>query len=107
MVLGMHAAARLCALALVSLLSMSCGPKSPTLSLAVELDGTVQDSIDLPRLAELHSRSQLDIRPELYDQWLDCLVEAAGRHDPSFSPGVERAWRETLAVGIALMRSRY
>ena len=62
---------------------------------------------DLPRLSEKHSRDQLDIRPELYDQWLDCLVEAAGRHDPSFSPGVERAWRETLAVGIALMRSRY
>lgn len=62
---------------------------------------------DLPRLAELHGRSKLDIRPELYDQWLDCLVEAARRHDGSFSPEVEAAWRETLAVGIALMRSGY
>lgn len=62
---------------------------------------------ELPRLADMHSHTQLDVRPELYDQWLDCLVEAARRHDPSFSAGVERAWRETLAVGIALMRSRY
>ncbi len=62
---------------------------------------------DLPRLAELHSRSRLDIRPELYDKWLECLLDAARRHDPSFTPEVETAWRETLAVGIALMRSRY
>jgi hypothetical protein len=62
---------------------------------------------DLPRLAELHSRSQLDIGSELYDQWLDCLLEAARRHDPLFTPETEAAWRETLAVGIALMRSRY
>ena len=62
---------------------------------------------DLPRLAELHSRSQLDIRPELYDQWLECLLQAARRHDPSFSAEVEVGWRETLAVGIALMRSSY
>ena len=61
----------------------------------------------LPRLGDMHSRENLDIRPELYDDWLDCLLEAARRHDASFSPGVERAWRETLAVGIALMRSRY
>jgi len=62
---------------------------------------------DLPRLAELHSHSQLNVRPELYDHWLDCLVEAASRHDPQFSKETEAAWRETLAVGIALMRSRY
>jgi hemoglobin-like flavoprotein len=61
----------------------------------------------LPRLAKLHSRSQLDVRPELYDQWLECLLEAARRHDPSFSVEVEKGWRETLAVGIALMRSGY
>ena len=62
---------------------------------------------DLPRLAKLHSRSQLDIRPELYDQWLECLLKAARRHDPSFSAEVEVGWRETLSVGIALMRSSY
>ena len=62
---------------------------------------------DLPRLAALHNREGLDIRPELYDDWLDCLVEAARRHDPLFSPDLEEAWRETLAVGIAYMRSKY
>jgi hemoglobin-like flavoprotein len=62
---------------------------------------------DLPRLAELHGRRHLDIRPELYDRWLDCLVDTARRHDPLFSAELEAAWRTTLAVGIEFLRSRY
>ncbi len=62
---------------------------------------------DLPRLAERHSRRQLDIRPGLYDQWLDSLVDTARRHDPRFSAEIEGAWRQTLAVGITFMRSSY
>jgi hypothetical protein len=62
---------------------------------------------DLPRLAERHSRRDLDIPARLYDGWLDSLVEAARRHDPLFAPEVEDAWRKTLGVGIEYMRSRY
>ena len=62
---------------------------------------------DMPRLAARHSRADLDIRPELYDHWLDCLLETARDHDPEFSPEIEAAWRETLTVGIEYMRSRY
>jgi hypothetical protein len=61
----------------------------------------------LPDLAKRHSRAHLDIRPGLYDQWLESLVEAARKHDPEFSPELEAAWRETLAVGIEYLRSRY
>ena len=62
---------------------------------------------DLPRLAERHSRRGLDIPPALYDQWLSCLLQAARKHDPQFSPEIETAWRETLAVGIEYLRSQY
>ena len=31
---------------------------------------------DLPRIAARHSRKDLDIRPGLYDLWLECLIEA-------------------------------
>jgi hypothetical protein len=62
---------------------------------------------ELPRLAEKHSRRDLDIRPGLYDVWLDCLVATARRHDPGFSTEIEDAWRKTLAVGIEVLRSRY
>jgi hypothetical protein len=61
----------------------------------------------LPWLAARHSRDDLDIRPALYDLWIDCLVETARAHDPEFSPEVESAWRETLTVGANYMRERY
>lgn len=62
---------------------------------------------DLPRLAERHSRRDLDVPPPLYDLWLECLLQAARKHDPQFSPEIEAAWRETLAVGIEYLRSKY
>jgi hemoglobin-like flavoprotein len=61
----------------------------------------------LPQLAEKHDRSHLDIRPELYDRWLDCLLSAARRHDALFNDAVEGDWRRTLSVGIEYMRKRY
>jgi hemoglobin-like flavoprotein len=61
----------------------------------------------LPGIARRHSRHDLDIRPELYDLWLDSLVETARTHDPEFTDASETAWRETLAAGIEYMRSHY
>jgi hemoglobin-like flavoprotein len=62
---------------------------------------------DLPRIAARHSRKDLDIRPGLYDLWLECLIEAVRTHDPQFSGEVEAAWRETLAFGVDFMRAGY
>jgi hemoglobin-like flavoprotein len=62
---------------------------------------------DFPRIAERHSRRDLDIRPELYDLWVRCLVEAAREHDRQWSDDVATAWRETLAFGVEYMRRRY
>jgi hemoglobin-like flavoprotein len=61
----------------------------------------------LERLAKLHSRAGLDIEPELYDLWLDRLVQAVGEFDPKFDPEVEAAWRRVLLPGIEFMKSRY
>jgi hemoglobin-like flavoprotein len=69
-----------------------------------------QDSIargSLPALAVKHSRHGIDIRPGLYDLWIECLVETARTHDPQFGPETERAWRETLAFGADYLRQRY
>jgi len=63
--------------------------------------------IEMDRLASLHAHDQLDIRPGLYDLWLHCLLEAARGHDPEFSPDIEEAWRDTLAIGIEYLRSRH
>jgi hemoglobin-like flavoprotein len=62
---------------------------------------------DLPKLAARHGRNDLDIRPGLYDAWLDCLIQAVRKHDGQFSPEIENAWRSTLSVAIDYMRSKY
>jgi hemoglobin-like flavoprotein len=58
-------------------------------------------------IARAHDRQHRDIRPELYDLWLDCLVRSVREHDPEASPEVELAWRTLLAPGIEFMRSAY
>jgi len=77
------------------------------MSVAAQGDRKGEAWAGLRELAERHSRARLDIRPGLYDLWLECLIVAARRHDPLFSPEVEASWRETLAVGIEYMRSKY
>jgi hemoglobin-like flavoprotein len=62
---------------------------------------------ELDRLAQRHSRTGLDIKPELYGVWLECLLHAASRHDPEFSVEIEAAWRQALAPGIEQLRSAY
>jgi hemoglobin-like flavoprotein len=62
---------------------------------------------DLPRIAARHSRKDLDIGPQLYDLFLECLIVTVRTHDPKFSPEVEAAWRETMGFGIDYMRKRY
>ena len=62
---------------------------------------------DIERLGMKHARGQLDVRPEHYDVWLDCLVKAARQYDAQFTPELEHAWRSTLSAGIDRMRSLY
>jgi hemoglobin-like flavoprotein len=62
---------------------------------------------DLPRIAARHGRNDLDIRPELYGLFLECLIVTVRTHDPKFSPAIEAAWRETIGFGIEYMRARY
>ena len=61
----------------------------------------------LERLARRHSRAELDIKPELYDLWLDRLVQAVKELDPMFDMQTETAWRRLLQPGIEFMKSRY
>jgi hemoglobin-like flavoprotein len=58
---------------------------------------------ELGRIAKRHE--ELGIGGTMYDVWLECLLRAAGTHDPQFSPSLESAWRETLLPGIEHMRA--
>ncbi len=59
------------------------------------------------KLGETHSRQGHDIRPELYELWLDSLCETLEAHDPEFSSELEARWREEMRNGIELIISRY
>ena len=61
----------------------------------------------LEQVARQHSRRDLDIRPEMYDAWLDCLIRSVKEFDPLFSDSVEGAWRGAMKFGIDFMRERY
>ena len=58
-------------------------------------------------LGNSHSRAGLNVRPELYDIWVDSLIKSIRRHDEQFSPALEAAWRRVLAPGIAAMTALY
>ncbi len=69
--------------------------------------GEPERIVHLERLAKLHSRADLDIKPELYDLWLDRLVQAVKEFDPMFDSEIDNAWRSVLQTGIEFMKSRY
>ena len=61
----------------------------------------------LSRVAERHSRRDLNIDPAMYAPFVDSLIDTVRAHDPECTPALEAAWRSTVAKGIAYMRSKY
>lgn len=61
----------------------------------------------LRALGQRHSRAGFDIRPELYELWLDALLQTVREHDREASHEDLVAWREVLGKGIALITSYY
>jgi hemoglobin-like flavoprotein len=58
-------------------------------------------------IAQSHNRHGHNIRPELYDLWLDALCEALAKHDPLYSPALEQRWREAMRPAIEAMIAAY
>lgn len=61
----------------------------------------------IERLAQVHSRAEQDIAPELYDLWLEALINTVRKYDSRFNHEVELAWRMALAHGITYMKFKY
>ena len=61
----------------------------------------------LSRIAERHSRRDLDVPPSLYPPFVDSMIATVQEFDPDFSPQVEAAWRRTVQRGVTYMISRY
>lgn len=61
----------------------------------------------LEQIAVRHSRSKLDIHPNLYDLWLEALIENVREFDSDFEPRTELAWRLVMAPGVTYMKFHY
>ena len=61
----------------------------------------------LQQIAIKHSHSELDIRPEFYDLWMDALIETVREFDREYEPRIELAWRLVMAPGIVYMKFHY
>jgi hemoglobin-like flavoprotein len=61
----------------------------------------------LRALGASHSRNAMDIRPELYDLWLEALMLTIGEHDAECDAETRLAWREVLNKGINVIKAGY
>ncbi|MCG6926046.1 MAG: globin [Acidobacteria bacterium] len=61
----------------------------------------------LSDVAEKHNAKHLDVGAELYDLWLDSLLETVEECDPEYSAEVRQAWEEVMMVGIHYLTVRY
>ncbi len=69
--------------------------------------GSNQADDYIEKIAISHNQSHLNIRPELYDLWLNILMETLSECDPEYSSDVELAWRLVLTPGITYMKFKY
>ena len=61
----------------------------------------------LKALGESHDRTGYIIPPEWYNLWLDALMTTVRKHDPEYTPDLDRAWRDALGPGIEIIRGAY
>ncbi len=65
-----------------------------------------RSSAELERVSKLHGKGNLDVRPALYEVWLESLLEAVRLFDTEFDEDIDLAWRVVLAPGIAYMKAQ-
>ena len=68
---------------------------------------TKTDTDYLMSIARSHSRTQYNIKPELYDIWLESLIETVEAMDPKYEDELALAWRLAMIPGIEFMKFHY
>jgi len=62
---------------------------------------------ELIELAETHNRYHMNIKPELYETWLEVMIATAQNSDPLWSDRIKQAWQTILGNVIRQMVKRY
>lgn len=76
---------------------------SASLTYMISFSATKQASDYLKNIAEIH-RNKLKISPQMYETWMDSLIETLAILDKQFDQNVELAWRVVLGSGIEFMK---
>ena len=61
----------------------------------------------MQRIARIHSKHERKVKPELYDLWLESLIDTVRNFDPDFNHEIELSWRMVLSAGITYMKFKY
>ena len=70
-------------------------------------EGDPKALAELTERAETHDHAHLNIKPELYDLWLESLISTAQEFDSEWSDSIEHAWRKILGFVIHRMITKY
>jgi hemoglobin-like flavoprotein len=71
------------------------------------VEGKTAGTMTLNRIAESHSKRNLNIHPSLYQYWIDSLISAAKECDAKWAPDIERAWQKVLRAGVDYITHSY
>ncbi len=61
----------------------------------------------LEHLGTIHNRHGRNIRPELYEHWLDSVCSTVAELDPQWTKQLEREWRVRLRSGMQVVTAAY
>ena len=53
------------------------------------------------------SHDKIEIKPSLYDHWLEALLAAVQRCDNSYTESTGKIWKEVLTPGLEIMKAKY
>lgn len=73
--------------------------------LFMESDVMAKACID--RIRATHGATRLNIRPALYQYWIDSIVQTVSESDPQYSPALGEQWREVLVPAVRHIQSGY
>jgi len=76
-----------------------------SMTIIISFAATMEADGKIYQLAMIHGKDKLNLSAEMYDNWLECLVDTVKEHDPEFDSQVETAWRVVMSPGLEYMKS--
>ena len=61
----------------------------------------------IDKVRESHSKNNLNISPQLYDKWLDCLLQTVAVCDPEANEELLSDWHAVMSVAVNHIREGY